>query len=350
MSIASPHLRSLDGMKILLAILVILHHAAHAYATGENWPIREEITTSCLTPFLAINAAYFMGAFFFISGILVPRTLAKQGIARFLQSKARRLLIPAFILAVVAKPFLIIVLEQHFSLSALLSSYVHHFDVIHGWFLVQLFFYSALYAFFKPFISSMRFSFNRLSALALLALSLGSVTALVATTHSINDWVFFHTIEPYHMPQYALIFFLGTLYAEGNERLKSSTTVVNCVATLILIALYMGNSYYQFYPYTLEHFWASALAIFCTLGMLGVFDAINLKPKPWLDRIARATFGVYLIHNFVVVLANKALLAAPFDPIIKFGIVSAFSVIVSFGCVMGVTRQACAPKTSNDPL
>jgi glucan biosynthesis protein C len=332
--------------KILLALLVILHHAAHAYATGENWPIREEITTSSFTPFLGVNAAYFMGAFFFISGILVPRTLTKQGIARFLQSRARRLLIPAFILALVSKPFLMIVLEQHFSLSELLSSYVDHFDVIHGWFLVQLFFYSALYALFKPFITSIRLSFNRIHTLALLALSLGSVTALVATTHSINDWVFFRTIEPYHTPQYALMFFLGTLYAQGNEHLKPATTVVNCVATLLLIALYVGNSYYHFYSYTLEHFWASALAICCTLGMLGVFDAVTLKPSPWLDRMARATFGAYLIHNFVVVLANKALLAAPFSPMTKFGFVGVFSVVVSFGCVMGVHAwRATTPKT-----
>lgn len=335
---ASTHLRSLDCMKILLSLLVVLHHAAQAYTVEQNWPIRDEALTSSLIPFLSINAAYFMGAFFFISGILVPRSLTKLGKTRFIQSKARRLLLPALILAIAAKPFLIIILEQPLTLSTLLSSYVHHFDVVHGWFLVQLFFYSALYVLFEPFIVSKRLSFNNPITLLILAFSLGSVTTLVAYTYPINDWVLFHTIEPYHMPQYALMFFLGTLYATQNANLSPATTIISCVVTLILIVLCLGNPYYHFYSGVLTHFWASALAISCTLGMLGVFNAARLKPNPWLGHVARATFGAYIVHNFVVVLANKALLAAPFGPLTKFGITGVCSVLISFACVMSVQR------------
>ena len=63
----------LDHLKVALTGLVITHHASQAYAPwGGAWPIYNLTRSAVLAPFHAVNAAFFMGHFFLISGYLVP--------------------------------------------------------------------------------------------------------------------------------------------------------------------------------------------------------------------------------------------------------------------------------------
>ena len=68
----------IDSLRVLLVSLVVAHHAGQAYGpTGGDWPIFSPERTPLLGPFFPVNAAFFMGLFFLISGYFIPGMLHK---------------------------------------------------------------------------------------------------------------------------------------------------------------------------------------------------------------------------------------------------------------------------------
>lgn len=63
----------MDNLRVFLMVLVVAHHAAQPYGpTGGDWLIFNPERAAILGPFFAVNAAFFMGLFFFIAGYFLP--------------------------------------------------------------------------------------------------------------------------------------------------------------------------------------------------------------------------------------------------------------------------------------
>ena len=65
----------LDNLKVCLTVLVIFHHAGQAYGDGGGWayhPSNPAEFMPWIWHFFSVNAAFFMGFFFLISGYFVP--------------------------------------------------------------------------------------------------------------------------------------------------------------------------------------------------------------------------------------------------------------------------------------
>ena len=64
----------LDNLKVLLTVLVVLHHTFITYGASGGWyykqPTDKMAALIPMTMFVAINQAFFMGFFFFISAYL----------------------------------------------------------------------------------------------------------------------------------------------------------------------------------------------------------------------------------------------------------------------------------------
>ena len=91
-AVAHDQLFYINWLRVLLVSLVVAHHAGQAYGpTGGAWPVFEPERTALLGPFFAVNAAFFMGFFFLISGYFVPGSLARKGAARFIRDRLIRL-------------------------------------------------------------------------------------------------------------------------------------------------------------------------------------------------------------------------------------------------------------------
>ncbi len=61
----------LDNLKVCLTVLVIFHHAGQAYGDGGGWaytPSNPAEVMPWIWHFFSVNAAFFMGLFFLISG------------------------------------------------------------------------------------------------------------------------------------------------------------------------------------------------------------------------------------------------------------------------------------------
>jgi len=68
----------LDNLKVCLTVLVIFHHAGQAYGDGGGWaytPSNPAEVMSWIWHFFSVNAAFFMGLFFLISGCFVSTAI-----------------------------------------------------------------------------------------------------------------------------------------------------------------------------------------------------------------------------------------------------------------------------------
>jgi peptidoglycan/LPS O-acetylase OafA/YrhL len=104
----------LDNLKVLLTVLVILHHAVAAFAGGGSLGISigasrldggggggsVPVFRVAALSFLSLNQCFFMCLFFFVSGYFVPHSLARRGgragggVRPFLRDKLKRLGLP----------------------------------------------------------------------------------------------------------------------------------------------------------------------------------------------------------------------------------------------------------------
>ena len=91
----------LDNLKVCLTVLVIFHHAGQAYGDGGDWayhPSNPAEFMPWIWHFFSVNAAFFMGLFFLISGYFVPTSFDRQGAKVFVQKKLIRLGIPLLLM------------------------------------------------------------------------------------------------------------------------------------------------------------------------------------------------------------------------------------------------------------
>jgi peptidoglycan/LPS O-acetylase OafA/YrhL len=101
---ASPRPRTdfIDRLRVVLTVLVIVHHAAITYGGSGGWFYREVTdgglpSSMTLTLLTAVNQAFFMGMFFLLAGYFTPASLAKKGAARYLGDRLIRLGVPLVI-------------------------------------------------------------------------------------------------------------------------------------------------------------------------------------------------------------------------------------------------------------
>ena len=212
-SLPIGRLAYLDSLKVLLTVLVIAHHAGQAYGpTGGAWPIFEAQRAGILGPFFSVNAGFFMGLFFLISGLFVPAAFDRKGARAFLQDRLVRFGAPLVIVGL--------------TLGLLTGKGV---EVAHLWFVAHLLVYGLLYAAWRQLhLPAWRPGLPGHGAIARYALWLAAVTFVVRIGLPIDRWVNVLGVLPFeaaHLPQYASLFAIGLVAARGRwlERLPTAT-------------------------------------------------------------------------------------------------------------------------------
>ncbi len=98
----------LDTVKLLLTVLVVGVHAAITYGATGSWFFHdpaENFPTSVVLSFFNIYCqSFFMGLFFFLSGLFTPRSIERKGPARFVLDRLVRLGIPLVVFFFVINP------------------------------------------------------------------------------------------------------------------------------------------------------------------------------------------------------------------------------------------------------
>ena len=346
----------LDNLKILLAAIVILVHAAQPYGPGGDWPIPapssiplESVFTIGL--FFAVSSAFFMGLFFFISAYFMPGSFERKGVRRFLQDRFLRLGIPLLVLCLTVLPGIAYLFYTPPSTS-FTDFYLHGtvfttgdlrtFSFGYLWFVVVLLLFALLYAFWRRSgipLPSIPFPLQSTLLIAAVVLGLGSF--FVRIWSPLNEWILFHSIEPAHLPQYLILFGAGIL-AFRNRWLDALPPSLDRPWRGIIIAgIFLLLPLYLLFGdgltaggFTLASFLYSMWEAFVGIGMCIVLIVLFQKrwnaSGPVRKVLAENVFAVYLIHLPIVLALQGLLIPLEVPALGKFFLVGAAAIPLCF--------------------
>ena len=332
---ARPRLAFVDNLRGALTVLVVAHHAAQAYGpTGGAWPVGEAVRSPLLGFMISVNAMFFMGLFFFVSGYFLPAALARKGPGPFVRDRLLRLGVPCGL--VLAATGLAMDRPQF----------------LHLWFVVDLLALNLLAAAAVRFLPAGEAAAAPrrdpgAGAIAGFVVALGLATAAVRIAYPVDAWVDFLgvlPVEPAHAPQYLALFGLGCWAGRGRwlERLPDR---IGRGALLVAAATIGAYALYRFWPGRTVGWFAtgglnpgnlalsvleSVVCVTLGLGLLwGFRERLN---REW--RVTQAfsvdAYGVYLVHLPLVVLAHHLLLPLPAGPLVKFALATTAGVLASW--------------------
>ena len=359
-STASPSnkLLYIDNIKLLLTILVVLHHTCVTYGGPGGWYYIEKTThlgaLIPMTMFVSINQSYFMGFFFMLAAYFTGTSYARKGASKFIGDRLFRLGIPLVFYSFVFSPLLCYLVyyfgkEQHITYWQYLQGYDNWIDFGVMWFVVALLLSSLVYAFIKSL-----FNVNIKNPLPtptaytilLLATAVGFVSFLVRIIFPVG-WV----LKPLgfqlgHFPQYIVFFIIGLLAARNNwfdqlsERTRKQLTLSIGLCLLFFpmfylirvkldmpIAWYSGGFHWQSLLYAV---WEQLIGI-SLLTVLLIYGK-----KHWnttsvlLSKLSRCSFAVYIFHPLVIIGLSLAVRNWTVDPSIKLLVIAPIAVLGSF--------------------
>ena len=289
----------LDTLKVMLTILVVFHHAAEAYSPYSAWvykPSNKEEMMPLIWHFNSVNAAFFMGLFFFIAGYFVPRSYDKQGIWVFVKKKLLRLGIPVVLV------------------TAFLSYITGQLEVGHLWYVESLLLFCLVYALVRRFVSPMQVKSNiSLVGLLAVALVMGVGGYFIRQISPQDNWIWllgFIHIEPAHYLQYIIMFVLGVLAYRG-QWLTGMNNRTGALSLLIGSALAIGDYVRNdgaWNNFVCQWFgiYESLLCVFFSVGLLWLFREFVNGTNAFQNWCSQQAYGAYIVHLFVLLAIQNA--------------------------------------------
>jgi glucan biosynthesis protein C len=353
-----------DNIRVLLTILVILHHLVIIYAGTGGWiwnEGREDVVTSALGGwFCATNQAFFMGLFLLISAYFVPGSYDRKGPDRFLKDRLIRLGIPLALYSWVIAPLFV---WEFFYRDTGLSfwgyfpgQFFRTTSVIgHGplWFVEVLLIFSLLYVLWRlatrsrPAQPVVEAPFPANSTIALFALLLGIAGFAVRLAFPMDGYTFGPlNLQFGFFAQYIALFVLGLVAYRRNWLVglpdKRGLLWLRIAIALILLwapmmvvngaidgdQSFKGGPNWQAVLYAV---WESFLCLSMCIGLVYAF-------RRYLNRTSRVgsffvtgAYTAYIIHTPLITYLALAVRDVMLYPLLKFALVAPVAVLLSFG-------------------
>jgi glucans biosynthesis protein C len=370
--IQKPRLFYLDNLKVILTILVIIHHVGQAYGpTGGYWDFLSKYRVPILGTFFTINASFFMGLFFFISAYFFPGSYDRHGAKKFIKDRLLRYGVP-----VLFGFFVIVPLDQYYSFitwrSGLKISFFQYLSKAyfnfglkpdgiigpmwpelnfgHLWFIQHLLVYTFIFVFIQWIIKLFRKS-NTEKKISNFIPGIGTIlfysviaayfTGIVRLFYPIDKWVpflYFIQMEPAHLVSYAFSFIAGIL-AYRNQWLERISKKVGWVLLgigfimslfLVYVFITKNNSIGKWFDDT-RFLYETIMGMCLSFGLVLVGKYIlNYTNNMWRFLSSNA-YAAYIFHFpiaiFFQVIMEKV---PPYNPLSKFLLVSLLSVTFTF--------------------
>lgn len=364
----------IDRLRVVLTVLVIVHHAAITYGGSGGWFYREVTddgrpSSMALTLLTAVNQAFFMGMFFLLAGYFTPASLAKKGAARYLGDRLVRLGIPLLVFGFVLGP-----------LSAALAGAPAGRPVMgrwiemmaHGVFIIgPLWFALALLIFALGWVAwatarsaSVPPSAEHRPALPswpswlLAAIGVGAVALVIRQWVPVGQTVF--GLQLGYFASYTFLFALGCHAAGGRWLEHVSAVQAKAWAVVSVLALpgvfvaaamegALEGRPVNFngglgLPAIVYAFWEPFVAWGIIASLLYVFRTrFNSASARW-SRWSSNAYGAFIVH--APVLVGVSVLAAGWKVpvLLKFLAVTAVATVLSFGIAGGLRRLPGATR------
>ncbi|HRW09742.1 MAG TPA: acyltransferase family protein [Caldilineaceae bacterium] len=370
----------IDHLRAALVILVVLHHVAVIYGEGTAFyyvdpASQESLTYLFLLVFVLANQAWFMGTLFLLAGYFTPGSYDRKGAGAFLKDRLLRLGIPIILWIFVLGPLTSMgfYLEPNPRIAGPLSwqSFWQTYPYLLGlgplWFVALLLIFSVGYVAWRLMMGNRATTVSNSPAqisvrtIGLFALALALVSYLFRTivplgqsVHLFVDFLDFPTFA--YLPQYLSFFVVGVVASRYDwfEQIPRSQGIIGFVAAMVAMVLlfpvaffgglpdkFLGNGHWQSALYTL---WDSMLAVGLCLAVIPFFRRFFNGQGHFGSFLARHSYAVYILHSPIIVLVAWAVQGIDVEPWLKFGIVAAIGVSLSFLVAYGVRKVPYASR------
>jgi glucans biosynthesis protein C len=376
-ALAAPNERGridyVDAVRVILILLVVAHHSVEAYVTAH--PPEIPLPDPPLARggiFLWVNAAFFMGLFFFLAGYFTPGAFDRKGAANFLSDRGLRLGVPLVLGTILIVP---LAGWSHIALDSslppvsywtyLTRDFFGHgpepdfwapserwpaFNFGHLWFLEHLLVYAVLYAALRLIVPPddgklWREPPSHLT-IATYAVLLAAATYIIRIWYPQNRWIaFLHFVqmEPAHLPQYASLFVIG-MFAGPRRWLDTMPTrrglVWLAIGAGLSLAAYVGAGTVTTTPIgsaandASRDWWVCGYEAFLCVGMcVGLpvlLRELALGAGSIWQALARNAFAIYVFHFPIVLALQWALIDAPMPKLARLFVTVIGAIVGSF--------------------
>jgi hypothetical protein len=337
----------LDHIKVVLTILVILHHVCVCYGAPGGWYFRQPTTIEgaliAMTVFVATNQSFFMGFFFLLSAYFTEPSLQRKGTKKFIQDRLIRFGIPLVFYSLLLSPFMSFLVYHHnhpISYLQYLQGYDNWIEFGVLWFVAALLIFTLLFIALRN-VKTGDSPLPGTKRILLFAIGLGLISFLVRLVFPVG-WVL-HPVgfQFGHFPQYIALFTIGIIARRNNwaEQLQYNTAKkFRWIAVLMIIIGFPA----MFFLRTIWHspvdnfqggwnmlsfmysIWEQVTGISIIVAMTGIFKYKWNGPSTLLSREA---FAIYIFHPLPLVVFSLLLADWNVDAALKFLIVAPLGVI-----------------------
>ena len=370
-----PRLAYIDHLRAALVILVVLHHVAVVYGANtpdfyyQEPPDDDPLAALVLSVVVLVNQAWFMGAFYLLAGYFTPGAYDRKGPGGFLTSRLIRLGIPLLVFIFVLNPlasigyWLMPSSQSNPSVPLTWGAYPQLLGMGPMWFVVLLLIFNLGYVGWRWLMRhraarpKSQTAFPGYLAIVIFILGLAAASFLLRFFIPVNKTLFqFPTLA--YLPQYLSFFILGTVAFRQDwlNQMPSSVGAAGLVAALVTgVVLFplafsghmfsmelseaarnaFGNGHWESAVYTL---WDSTFAVGLCLGLLVLFRRSFNGHSRLGSYLAQYGYTVYIIHIPILVFLAYTLRAISIGHLLKFGLVAAILVPLSFSAAYFVRK------------
>ncbi len=351
----ASRLAYIDNLRILLTVLVVLHHAALTYGNIPLWFYSEpaqDPTGGLLDLLVALNQTFFMGFFFLVSGIFVPGSLDRRGARSFMRGRLVRLGVPLVLFLLLLRPVINAgtYLEQATQEMPYWLYYLISWDPGPMWFVETLLVFSLAYVLVRRFRppEHARIARQRTGRLPGPVAIAGFTLVLVGLTYawrilvpSGTYWPVVGLPTPTYLPQYVLLFTAGALayrrgWFDAIPRVAGWGGLATAVAALVvLFPLSMATWESATQPGSLESLASAAFENVFTVGiilfLLWLFQRRFNQQGRFGRFLSDNAYAVYFLHALVLVTLGYALSGWDAPAIAKFAALAALAIPATWG-------------------
>jgi len=349
----------IDNLRVLLTVLVILHHTTITYGGPGDWYYREPTTSTgaliAMTLFVATNQAFFMGFFFFLSALFTESSYNKKGAKKFVADRLKRLGIPLLFYSFMLSPVLnYLVYSYGKGKTATFLQYLGGYDswINFGvmWFVAALLVFTLVYTVLKNTgvgKPARAINLPGNNVILLFAVMLGFISYVVRIFFPVG-WVL-HPVgfQLAHFTQYIALFAFGIVATRNNwlanlnpkrgrRWLIMSLLMVIVVFPFLYVVKetthspmesFQGNGSWQSLVVAV---WEQVTGISIIMALLCITKAKWNTGTPFMQKVARAAFATYIIHPLVVISCTLLLKSWVENPAVKLLVAAPIVVITSF--------------------
>lgn len=346
----------IDNLRVTVIILVVMVHAGVTYSGLGSWYYTENeevdtISTIFFAFFQTFTQAYFMSLLFMVSGYFSVISLEKKGTGTFFYGRLKRLGIPLLIFIFLLQPVSVKLAYPDLDIIQWYFNGIRDFRFISWtgplWFVEALLIFTIIYLLIRKLkINTLiRVSFSPdLKGVITLILLITLAAFLVRLVYPIGTD--FYNLQFSFFSGYVFMFAIGIIagstglferisFKDGKRWLYISLGL-GIPAWLLIIffggpmegsMLIEGGMNWPAFSYAL---WESFFCVTFIFALVGLYKHRLDISGPFQQFLSDHAFGVFVFHAPVLIAISMLLKDVQMYPVLKFFMVSAIAVPLSF--------------------